>query len=459
MLRLFKVNDPYLLVIVFIILILTRTVGIIYGLPLLEVEMKWLLLGERLANGFRMYSEAYDYTGPFAAYFYKTLDIVAGRSRIFHQVIASLIVMTQAGILNVILLRNSAFTENNYFPALFYVLCASALGDSYVLSPQLMSLTFILLSLNNIFRRIDNEVKDILFLYAGLYLGIAALFYFPAVLYFFILLVSLLLFSSPALRRLLLFFYGLIIPILLSYSYFYWFDAHWAFIDSYIFRGIFDELSFSIGRDSFFTAALPFLLLLVVILVIVYGVGRYANYQSKIQRVMTLTIFAGIVAVLVDVEFATHQLILFVPAISFFLAHYVLLLTRPLYKLVIPYLLVIGILLFPYYYYGTQEGKLPEITIESETKKSEKSLMYFGEGLGIYKEYEFASPFLDQRLSGFWLEKLDYYQPAEQVFDVVNRSAPDIIIDKVGAVDKLFLRFPLFESKYRKDGEIYRRTD
>ena len=454
MLRFFKVNDPYLLVVVFLLLIAVRTVGIFVDLPMLEPQFKWLLLGERLGEGFRMYSETFDYTGPLAAYAYKLVDVILGRSWLGHQALATVIVMIQAGFLNIILLRNGAFNENNYFPAFFYILVASAIPDGYSLSPQLMSLTFILLSLNNIFRRIDNEVQDELFLYAGLYLGIAILFYLPAVVYFVVLLSSLLLFSSPAARGLMLFFYGLIVPIMIAFCYFYWYGAHWAFIDSYLLRGILDTRSYNMGMVGLLISASLMLFLFVLSVLSVLSKGRYANFQTKIQQVMILTIGGGILAMLVSVELGPSQLILFVPALSFFLSHYVLLLRRPFFQWTIPYLVVAGLIFFPYMSFHKTSLQLPEPTGSTQEK-----LLYFGRDITRYQPYRMGSPFLDQKLSAEWLKKLDYYQPAARIQDNLLASDPDVIIDDLGVVSKLFFRFPQLEARYERRGSNYYKVE
>lgn len=439
-----------MLVVIFLLLLAVRSVGLFMDFPMAEIQLKWLLLGERLGDGFRMYSETYDYTGPLAAYTYKLLDVMAGRSWMAHQVLATIVVMIQAGILNVILLRNGAFKENNYFPAFFYVLAASAIPDAYSLSPELMSLTFILLSLNNIFRRIDNEVQDELFLYAGLYLGIAILFYLPAVVYFVVLLSSLLLFASPAGRRLLLFFYGLVLPVLIAFCYFYWHGAHWAFLDSYLMRGILAARSFNIGIVPLLISASFFLFLFLLTVVSVLSKGKFANFQTKIQQVMILTIGGGVLAMLVSVELGPSQLILFLPALSFFVSHYVLLLKKPFYRLTVPYLLVIGLLIYPY---------LPMHHMDFELSGNEKphqaKLLYLGTGLHPYASYRIASPFLDQKLSEGWLKKLDYYQPSAGIFDNLIASDPEIIQDEWGVIDKVFFRFPEFELRYEKRGSNY----
>ncbi len=450
MLRLFKSNDPYLLVAVFGILLLVRLGGWLHGLPMTDFELKWLLVGERLGQGFKMYSEAYDYTAPLSAYTYKLFHVIGGRSRLLLQVIATLLLFLQASQFNILLLRNNAFPENNYLPAFFYVLLGSTFPDAYVLSPALLSMTFVLLALNNIFRRIDNVVRDEIFLNSGLYLGISTLFYLPAVVFFVFFLASLLLFSSPAPRRILLFFYGLLMPIVICFGYFYWTMDQWYFLDSY-FRGILSDTSVTVGFQRFWQyASLPAVLFMLSLGTILLK-GRYTNYQNKILRVMVLMVLAACLVVFVDVELGPHQMILFVPSLSYLMAHYMLILRRKIFRAFLPYLVVVVLLAFPYYSYTLD----PNRKEWSQSLTQVASLMYLGDTRQIYLDHTLASPFLDKKLSSHWLGKLDYYQPASKVLITISESNPDIIIDDWGAVDKIFHRFPEFEAKYYQEGDRF----
>lgn len=80
-------------------------------------------------------------------------------------------------------------------------------------------------------------------------------------------------------------------------------------------------------------------------------------------------------------------------------------------------------------------------------------------GIGIplrtYQEQQLAGPFLDQRISQERLKGLDYYQQAGELYRVVERSAPDIIIDSLGVMPKMLQRFPLLESAYEQKQPSY----
>ena len=133
-----------------IIFILMVVIRLIQGAFIDEQSfygLKWLLLGEWLNQGFKMYAETFDYTGPIAAFVYKYLYFIFGRSNFIHYGFSSLVIIFQAGIFNQLLLKNKAYDENNYLPAFLYVILMLAVPDFMTLSPQLMSLTFVLMSL------------------------------------------------------------------------------------------------------------------------------------------------------------------------------------------------------------------------------------------------------------------------------------------------------------------------
>ncbi len=164
-------------------------------------ELKWLLLGDWLSQGFSMYSETFDYTGPIAAFVYKYLTMLFGRNEFIHYGFSSLIIIFQAGVFNQLLLKNKAYDENGYLPAFLYMILMVSVPDFMTLSPQLLSLTFILLALRNVLRRIDNQVTDELFLNSGIFIGVATMIYLPAAVFFLVFLVALILLSTAVLRR------------------------------------------------------------------------------------------------------------------------------------------------------------------------------------------------------------------------------------------------------------------
>ncbi len=449
MFSLFRINDPYRLIIVLVILLVIRSVFWIIGVPLTDLELKFLLIGERLGDGFVMYRDLYDYTSPLSALVYKWIDIIFGRSRVVHQILSTGLIFLNATIFNLLLVRNKAYSENNYLSGLFYILFSLAITDFFVLSPQLMSITFILLALNNVFRRIDNQVSDELFLYAGLYLGIATLFYFPSIIFFLVLLGSLVAFSNVIIRRVFLFFYGLLVPLLVTYGYFFWFEGADYLVRSVIWRGLFHEpVRFLSKNTMIWVVAVPFFWYLVSFFKTIISV-RYGIYESKILRTMVyLSLAAGLI-MYIDVDFSTTQLVFFVPTLSYFMTHFALARRKRILSYVMPYLIVMTLVAAPFYLMYDDRGFFE--TLETEDADANQSkLMLLDSGLEMYKSYHIASPFLDPVLSKKNLEGLEYYETSYQIFAAINGNKPDIIVDRWSMMDSIFYRFPILEENYRE---------
>jgi hypothetical protein len=423
-----------------------RTIIWILGIPFSYFELKFLLLGERLGDGFTIYKESYDYTAPLSALSYKMIDLVFGKSRAIHQAISTLLVFVNSVVLSRLLVRNKAFPENNYLPGLFFVLLSTAIPDFFSLSPQLLSSTFILLAMNNIFRRIDNQSSDELFLYAGLYLGIACLFYIPAIIFFLVFLLSLVLFSTAILRRILLYLYGLIVPFIVTFGIFYWNGSASYWLDSIPIGLLGETQNFNVQKiQVLFIIGIP-LFWLIVSLYNVFARINLGIYESKILQIM---LFMGAAAVIITLitPFNPLNLIFFIPLFAFTMTYYALSLKRKILGRILPYIIVFSLGVHPVFllfspYLDSFHLSVPENNL------SGKKLMILDDRIDAYFGNRIASPFLDPMVSRKNLTKLDRYGTAYELFQAINQNKPDIIVDNWQVMENVFYRFPILEEDY-----------
>lgn len=442
----FRINDPYRIVFVFLFLVLVRTIWLLFGLSLSVPELHWMLVGERLSEGFIQYKGLFDDTGPLSAMVYKYLDFLFGRSRWVHYTSSTLLIIFQAGTLNQILLKNKAYEENTYIPAFLYVVVIMAIPDFFALSPQLMALTFILLALNNIFRRIDNVITDELFLSSGIYLGFATFFYLPSVVFLVTYLFSFILFSSAALRRLLLFLFGTFVVFAAVWSYFYLNNASDDFMDTF-FGTAFRSNGHLIGTMDLLLASLPLALILILALPKLFAT-RFSNFQQNMQRVMFMFLLSAAVIALLSKETMPPDLLFLVPSVTFFVTYHILLIKKPLWKLILPNLILIVLLGHPVLW--MELARTTDLVVKEPTIKVEgKRIMGVGLPISEYRKNDLAGPFL--RLNSHErLDALNDYKGASGLFPQLDNSDAEIIIDKTGKIDAVFYRFPTFASKYRK---------
>lgn len=402
-----------------------------------------------------MYAEAYDYTGPFAVFIYKYLDYVFGRSAMLHHSLNAIVIIIQAGIFNGLLIKNKAYDESNYLPAFLYMILMVCVPDFMSLSPQLLSLTFVLLALKSVLRRIDNQVKDELFLNSGLSIGIATMIYLPAAIFFFVFLFSLILFSTAVLRRVLLYFFGFILMFALTYIYFFWTGNDAIFVNSFISQSLwmksFEMLSFQ--ETLLISASFIFILLISVVKTI--GSARLTNFQQKIQQVIWLMLLGGIGTFFLSNEDAGLELVFIIPVLAYFLTHYFVLLKRRIFQFAMPFVVLGGALIYSALTYSNWSDSLMV-----KKKYTAEGTMIFGSNLNYYVDSEAGSPCFNEVLSQRAFEGLNYYGNATRIYELIIKANPALIVDEIGVADQLFDRFPTLAKDYRKKGKNeYRRIN
>lgn len=446
MLRFFRINDPYRLVFIFLLLVLIRF-GQSYFVPGTSYfELKHILLGQWLDQGFSLYSQAFDYTGPIAAFLYKYIDLVFGRSIFVHHALSTILITVQAGIFNQLLLKNKAYNENSYVPAFLYMILMACLPDFMALSPQLLSLTFILLAFRNVLRRIDNQVTDELFLNSGVFIGIATMIYLPAAVYYFVFLISLILFSSAVARRLLLYTFGFFITFALCGLFFYWNGSLDLFIQDFVVKSITMESSSLMDLRTLMILSAPFLFLFLISVVKTWGAARLTNYQQKIQQVIWLMFFGGIAAAMLSNEKVGYEMVFAVPVIAYFWTHYFVLLRRRFFVALMPIILIFGMIGFNVYAY---QNFLNVVSVEPVSQIEDKTLI-IGERLDFYVEQEMNTPCFNKQLCQDEFGGLNYYQNAIRLYEIIQQVDPDIIVDDLNVASNLFHRFPILQKKYRQ---------
>ncbi|MEQ9426322.1 MAG: hypothetical protein RJQ09_17990 [Cyclobacteriaceae bacterium] len=468
MLSFFRINDPYRLVFVFVLLLIFRLPFIISGIPLSLPELNWMIVGEAMSSGKMLYRDIWENMGPFSAIVYQIVHWLFGKSQLAYQLIAILLVFIQALIFNRLLLINKAFNENTYIPALIYAICMSLNFEFLTLSPALMSLTFVILSINNIFKRIDNFTRDELFLNTGLYLGIATLFYFPSIVFLISTILSLVLFTSAIPRRVLLTVFGFAQMLSFAIIYYYWFDAGRELYFQFFWAPFGLDPNPYLGVKSLLLISIILIIFFIVSLFKLYSRTYYVNYQVKFQSVMLFTLLIGMLSFFLVEKGSSMQLVVLIPAVAFFLSHLFLLIEKRM-KAEIVFTLFL-ILVFGYQHLADRELKwigqlvdyealfVKETAYDAST--DERSLLVLGDDQAVYKNSSLATPYLNWKLAKMHFDKIDYYDVLVEVFENFEDDPPEVIIDLEERIPELFEKLPTIADQYANIREgVYLRTN
>lgn len=467
MLRYFRINDPYRLITIFIVLLLFRLPFLLSSGWHTIPELGWMIIGERMNEGAFLYVGIWDDIGPLSAWVYQGFDALFGRSHLALQIGGLLLFYLQIFYMNYIALKHKMYNENNYLPAFFYGLLGLLVFNLMTLSPQLMGMIFVLLSMNSLFSHVESRNKvDGNLLNMGIFLGIATLFYLPYFLMIFMLVAGLLFFTNTIARRYLLLLYGFGIPLVICWLVYLRTGNTYELYANY-FHGLFamDSAQYISYKSILIVSGISIALFAFATLKTLSGFG-FTVFQVRVQKVM---FFAALVSLFIYIFYADkdgYGLILFFPWAAFFLSHFFLSIRHRLKREIgfLVYFLSVAIVYLGITFHWSglyQLMHFDKVILEAPVNNdiySGKKILVLGPDIRPYAIGKQATPYFNWSLSKGQLKHLDYYDNLEAVDKNIRSDMPEIIIDQEDIAPKLFELIPLLGAEYTqvKSG-VYRR--
>lgn len=462
MFALFRLNDPYRMLVLLLFLLLMKLPAFYGSVPLTIPELNWMVVGEKLAEkGTVMYKDVWDPLAPLAAGMYWLLHELFGRSHLAYQIIALLLIFVQSALFNYILLRNKVYNENTYVPALIYGLLMCTFFQFYTLSPALVSTTFVMLTINNAFNDIEFKgAKNNLFS-TGILMGLASLFYLPSLVLSLALLFAYLLFTGATPKSYFLFLYGLLMPWLIIIVYYFWHDALFHFYINCIYSLLYlDNVSYISYSLLITIIGLP-LVILILSFFKLFDAKRFNNYQERFQQTMFFIFIMALVAWWISHSRTPALLVLFVPVVAFFISHFFLLIRRRFVTEISFFSFFIGILLIHFSTLFQWNSVAPWLHYEKlvvqetrwDSQVENKKILYLGDDLSVYKNAALATPYLNWELASLQLTSPDYYDNLMSIFEAFHNDSPDVIIDTKGVMKEILARMPTIAALYTEGEE------
>jgi hypothetical protein len=425
------------------------------------------LVGQRIGDGFKLYSEIWATTGPLSGVIYGMIDLLLGKSQLAYQVISLIVVAFQCFVFNRILLASKAFKENTYIPGVAYGVLMSWFFDIFTLTPAILGLTFVLVAISGVLYHMDVKAKaDEQLLYIGLHLGVGILFYLPYVIFIPLILLGFLFFTSTVPRRYLLFLYGAFLPLVLGIM-FYMFTGRLREVIMQFVYTLFDYPVFHYFTWLEFLIIFIFPLLLMTggILRVIQG-ARLTVFQSNLTQFMILwLLFGGIYLFLVK-SMAPGYLVIFVPPAAFFISHYFFYLKKKWIAELIFTVFIIAPVFFNlgtlYEFFITSKyismEKLVVHDSPYENIASGKKILVLSNDLSPYRNAYAATPFLDYYLAREVFMAPGFYDNLTLIDDGFENDMPMIIIDPDHVMEDIFNRMPALAKIYKETSEgIYVR--
>ncbi len=161
----------------------------------------------------------------FAMPLYNLLTNPLNSLHVVASIVAFIIVVAEAFLLNYIINENEILNKPTFLPALLYIVFMSCDTQLLTIYPLLFANFFILMAIN---RLMTSYRKDIAFsnaFDAGFLLSIATLFYFPCIVFFPLLIIGFILFRPFNWREWVISFIGTAVPYTFVFTYYFWNDV------------------------------------------------------------------------------------------------------------------------------------------------------------------------------------------------------------------------------------------
>ncbi|GGF33480.1 hypothetical protein [Echinicola rosea] len=463
MLSFFKINDPFRILGIALLLIALSLPYELMNIPLLSPELSWMLVGERLSHGHYLYVDIVDDIGPLSAYMYWLIDALVGRSWWMYKFLAACIILFQIYYVNRLFIQYKAFDNTSYIPALVMLVLFHFSFDMLTLSPALMGTTFIILALGQLFSQtLLNEQNTESILLVGLFGGVAVCFHFPLIIFLPFLLVAGITVSGFSFNQLILSLVGYFQPFVMCCIYFFWIGGLPEFITEFVLA---TRITSSYPHVTYFDL-LTLMVAPLLFAVIGYFVGTVTtsitvNQQKQKQLMLLYTIFA-IFSVFIANRRTPYQMVIILPGLTYFIAQIFIHLTnrKQLNALFYTFLLLIPAVGYTWTVYKIQAKKTWNYTLEESVQPRAKRIVILGDEISAYQHTKLASPYLNFRLSKRVLTDYADQENMMEVYLNFLNEKPTVIYDQEGLFEKLIVHIPALGKLYQKEQEgVFRLSE
>lgn len=458
----FRINDPFrLLAILGPMIFLSAIYLWVLRIPMLQPELTWMLIGERLAEGKLMYKEVLDDSGPFSAGIYWLLHLIFGKSLLIYKITAFILVFVQMIFLNSLFIRYKSFDEITYIPAFVVSVLVYLSFDIITLSPTLMGLTFIIFALGELFSKtvLQKEGADSVLL-LGIYGGIATCFHFPLIFFLPYMLLAGIVVSGFTLRQFLLSIIGYAIPISICGVYYFWFDALPEFLYGYLLTSRSLEVYVHMRyREIFLLYSTPLMFAVMGMLFSTIFKSFNVNQQKQIQLMFIYLIFSGTSMLLANRQ-APYQWVVLIPAITYFISLMFISIKKDmvLQVLTTAFLILVPLAGLTLTFVKTNYDELDSYGVYQSEKHritNGKKILVFGNDIAYYQEAKQVTPYLNYHLSKKILEDLEDLENLALAHKNFINEIPEIVVDEDGLFGNFLEKVPLLKSRYTKVGIYY----
>ncbi|MEZ4943713.1 MAG: hypothetical protein R3D58_22790 [Saprospiraceae bacterium] len=264
----------------------------------------------------------------------------------FSAVLATALVYIQALAINWLTDHYRILDNRNWYPGALYGFAASCIPDFLFLSPTLVAVTFIPFALWSIFGVYKQTLVLSAAFNSAFWITVATLFYPPAVWLLPVAYLGLLNLRALSIQKQLVFFTGIIVPVFLTFTAYFWNDQAIAFLQIQFTRWLHSP-AFQYSWDFYNTLKILFLSALLLVSILGFNV-YYFHKLIQVKKYISIlywVILVSLATTLTHPEIRLEHALPAMPAVGIFLS----LLGQSVRNTALADLLHLGLLLILFY--------------------------------------------------------------------------------------------------------------
>ncbi len=446
----FKLNDPFRLIGIGIYILLLTFVYLIFNpFPTTSPQLMWMLLGERLGEGYYLYQDVIDDIGPLSAGFFTFVDYLFGRNMLAYEVIGRLLISFQILYWNSMLIKFKAFDINTYLPAIIMAALFHFSFDLLSLSPALLGSTFLILALGQLFSQtvLQQDTSESTLL-IGIYAGLATGFHPNYILFLPYMIFTGIAISGFSFRQLMLSLVGYFLPLLLISVFYFWNGGLEEAVQIWPLTFLSEKYVYQSLLDWFILGIFPISLAGLGYFMATILRAATINQQKQRQLVIIWLLFSVAQFFLIKKQ-ASFQLVILIPGLTYLITQFFLNIKKEMLAKIAFYLLVVGLPVVSVLYWHDKITD-SEYFVDKGTETYSDDVMVLGNDLAPYQNARLGGPFLNYHLSKIYLAQDRDLREKARLFQMLQKQMPSTILDPNGDFEKLLKQFPALEHQYNK---------
>jgi hypothetical protein len=332
-------------------------------------------------------------------------------------------------------------------------------------------MTFLLPVLNILFKNIKLGAKSDDQFIAGIFVGIASLFYFPYLIFILFVIFSLATYSSFDFKRALQTLYGVFIPWLMIMGVFYMQNNLYYFFNQFLYGYFHINNVYYTSIGSIIKLASVSILFSIISFFMINRVNFLSNYQFAIIKIMSFWFLFAFGSFFLVLEWSYYLSFVWLPVLAFF-SSYLFLIIKKWWLNDLIFISLLLLLSLQFIHELSLDKKHAEKNESSFIINKDEVLRYNGEPIinkkviiignnpvALINNHNASNIFTFGLIENIY-EELNSYDNISKIHSQLVENNTDYIIDELGLMPILSIKIPVLKNMYAPsaDMKIYKKT-